>query len=120
MYFGTIASGSSGNCLYVGTDTTHLLIDAGVSCKKILAGLESFGVDGRDIQAILVTHEHSDHICGIGVLSRKFHIPVYSTCKTLYEIQNVKSLGDLSKSHFVGAFFAVTFAITGECVTKTR
>lgn len=100
MYFGTIASGSSGNCLYVGTDTTHLLIDAGVSCKKILAGLESFGVDGRDIQAILVTHEHSDHICGIGVLSRKFHIPVYSTCKTLYEIQNVKSLGDLSKSHF--------------------
>lgn len=100
MNFGTIASGSSGNCLYVGTDSTHLLVDAGVSCKKILAGLESFGIAGQDIQAILVTHEHSDHISGIGVLSRKFHIPVYSTCKTLQEIQRVRSLGDLTKSEF--------------------
>ncbi len=100
MYFGTIASGSSGNCLYVGTETTHLLVDAGVSCKKILEGLKSFGVDGKDIQAILVTHEHSDHISGIGVLSRKFHIPVYATCQTLRALQNVKSLGDLSKSDF--------------------
>ena len=86
--------------LYVGTDSTHILIDAGVSCKKILAGLETFGINGQDIQAILVTHEHSDHISGIGVLSRKFHIPVYATCKTLQEIQKVRSLGDLSKSEF--------------------
>ena len=100
MYFGTIASGSSGNCLYVGTDTTHVLVDAGVSCKRILAGLSSFGIDGKDIQAILVTHEHSDHISGIGVLSRKFHIPVYATCKTVGEIQRCRSLGDLSKSSF--------------------
>lgn len=107
MYFGTIASGSSGNCLYVGTESTHLLIDAGISCKKILAGLESFGISGKDIQAILVTHEHSDHISGIGVLSRKFHIPVYSTGMTLQEIHKAKSLGDLSKSDF--------FAIEPNC-----
>lgn len=100
MYFGTIASGSSGNCLYVGTDTTHVLVDAGISCKRILAGLDSFGVDSRDIQAILVTHEHSDHISGLGVLSRKLNVPVYATHETVLEIHRCKSLGDLSKSEF--------------------
>lgn len=100
MEFGTIASGSSGNCLYVGSKTTHLLIDAGVSCKRILAGLSAFGVDGSEIGAILVTHEHSDHISGIGVLSRKYHIPVYTTHETAQAIQRSRSLGDLSKSSF--------------------
>lgn len=100
MFFGTIASGSSGNCLYVGTKTTHILIDAGVSCKKILAGLDAFGIDGKEIQGILVTHEHSDHIGGIGVLSRKYHLPIYATQKTIDAILNTKSLGDLSKSEF--------------------
>lgn len=100
MYFGTIASGSSGNCLYVGSEQTHLLIDAGVSCKRIVAGLDAFGISGDQIDAILVTHEHSDHISGLGVLSRKFHIPIYATRATLDEIHKVKSLGDLSKSDF--------------------
>lgn len=100
MYFGTIASGSSGNSLYVGTETTHLLVDAGVSCKKIAAGLENFGLVGPDVQAILITHEHIDHIAGIGVLSRKFHIPVYATYQTIAEIQKTTSLGDLSGSEF--------------------
>ena len=64
LKFGTIASGSSGNCLYAGNGETHILIDAGVSCKRIVEGLKSFDLDGKDIQGILVTHEHTDHIAG--------------------------------------------------------
>lgn len=116
MEFGTIASGSSGNCLYVGSGSTHLLIDAGVSCKRVLAGLSAFGVDGSDIQAILVTHEHSDHISGIGVLSRKYHIPVYTTQRTAVAIQRSRSLGDLSRSEFFAIEPGRPFEIGDICV----
>ena len=56
MKFGTIASGSSGNCLYAGNEDTHILIDAGISCKRICEGLKEFELDGKDIQGILITH----------------------------------------------------------------
>ena len=65
MQFSTIASGSSGNCLYAANDDTHILIDAGISKKRIEQGLKSFGTEGTDIDALLVTHEHMDHIQGI-------------------------------------------------------
>ena len=91
MKFGTIASGSSGNCLYAGNGETHILIDAGVSCKRIVEGLKSFDLDGKDIQGILVTHEHTDHIAGLGVLSRKYHIPIYATEKTIAAIERISS-----------------------------
>ena len=74
MQFSTIASGSSGNCLYAANDDTHILIDAGISKKRIEQGLKSFGTEGTDIDALLVTHEHMDHIQGIGVWSRKYHV----------------------------------------------
>ena len=77
MQFSTIASGSSGNCLYAANDDTHILIDAGISKKRIELGLKSFGTEGSDIDALLVTHEHLDHIQGIGVWSRKYHVPIY-------------------------------------------
>ncbi len=67
----SVASGSSGNCIYAGTDTTHLLVDVGISGKRTEAGLNELGVSMRDIDGILVTHEHSDHIAGLGVLARK-------------------------------------------------
>ena len=73
MQFSTIASGSSGNCLYAANDDTHILIDAGIS-ERIEQGLKSFGTEGTDIDALLVTHEHMDHIQGIGVWSRKYHV----------------------------------------------
>ena len=79
----TIASGSSGNCVYVGSDKTHILIDAGVSRKRIMEGLKSANIDIKDISAIFVTHEHSDHIKGLGVISRKDSIPVYSAKGTI-------------------------------------
>ena len=71
MRFCSIASGSSGNCIYVGSDNTHVLVDIGISGKKMETGLNSLELTGRDLDGILITHEHSDHIKGLGVISRK-------------------------------------------------
>ena len=73
----------AGNCLFVESENTKLLIDAGVSLKKIEAGLETLGILPSDLDAILVTHEHSDHIQSLGNLSRKFNLPVYANQETL-------------------------------------
>lgn len=89
----SIASGSSGNCIYIGSDQTHILVDAGISNKRIEAGLNEIGVKGGELNGILITHEHSDHIKGLGVLARKYGIPIYSTKETIEEIGNMKSLG---------------------------
>lgn len=96
----SIASGSSGNCIYVGSDTTHLLVDVGISGKRTVAGLNELGLDGKMVDGILVTHEHTDHIAGIGVLSRKYGLPIYGTGRTLEALQRTKSVGDLSSSEF--------------------
>ena len=95
MRFTSIASGSSGNCIYVGTDATHLLVDVGISGKKTESGLNSIGKTLNMMDGILITHEHSDHICGLGVLSRKYHIPVYATTKTIEAIKSSSSLGKI-------------------------
>ena len=79
LRFATIASGSSGNCIYVGTESTNILIDAGLSGVKIERGLKSLNLDAAAIDAVFVTHEHIDHVNGVGVLSRKFDLPVYAT-----------------------------------------
>ena len=65
----SIASGSSGNCIYVGSDNTHLLVDVGISGKRVEQGLNSLELTGKDIDGILITHEHSDHIKGLGVIA---------------------------------------------------
>ena len=82
LNFCSLYSGSSGNSLFVETENTKVLIDAGMSCKKIEEGLQSIEIDPSSIDAILVTHEHSDHVKGLGTISKKFDIPVYSTQKT--------------------------------------
>ena len=79
MLFCTLFSGSSGNCIFIGTEKDKILIDAGVSASRSVKELEAIGVDIHDIKALLVTHEHSDHISGVGVLSRKYGLPVYAT-----------------------------------------
>jgi phosphoribosyl 1,2-cyclic phosphodiesterase len=96
----TIASGSSGNCIYIGSENTHILIDAGISRKKIDEGLRAADLSLKDITAILVTHEHSDHIKGLGVTSRKDEIPVYSTQGTIDGILSTSTLGELPKELF--------------------
>ena len=89
----SIASGSSGNCIYAGNDNTHLLIDTGISKKRIEEGLHTLGIKGDELNGILITHEHSDHIQGLGVFSRKYGIPIYATRGTIQGIKDYKSLG---------------------------
>ena len=96
----SIASGSSGNCIYVGTEETHLLIDTGVSCKKVNEGLKELGLTGADISAVLVTHEHADHIGGLGVFLRKYKTPVYSAAETIDQIYRAKNIGKLPEGCF--------------------
>ncbi len=100
MRMASIASGSSGNCIYVGTESTHLLVDVGISNKKTEAGLNALALSGRDIDGILVTHEHSDHIQGLGVISRKLGIPIYATPGTIEGIRQSKSLGVIDPALF--------------------
>jgi len=100
MRFLSIASGSSGNCTYVGAEDTHILVDAGISGKKVEAGLNENDLTARDINGILITHEHSDHISGLGVLARRFHIPIYATKETLVEIRKLSSLGKIEDELF--------------------
>ncbi|MBQ4563231.1 MAG: MBL fold metallo-hydrolase [Lachnospiraceae bacterium] len=100
MRFASIASGSSGNCIYTGSDRTHLLIDSGISAKKIDQGLRELGLSGNDVNGILITHEHTDHICGLGVMLRKYHIPVYATERTIRRILNTSTLGAIPRELF--------------------
>lgn len=96
----SIASGSSGNCIFAGSDTTSLLVDAGISGKRVENGLNTIGHTGRDLDGILVTHEHSDHIRGLGVLSRKLQVPIYATKATIEEILSCSSLGKFPEGIF--------------------
>ena len=96
----SIASGSSGNCIYIGTEKTHLLIDAGISGKRVEEGLKDIGIMPKNISGILVTHEHSDHIQGLGVLSRRYQIPIYATVETIAEIINYKQIGIIDQKLF--------------------
>lgn len=95
MNFSILGSGSKGNCVYIESGTTAILIDAGFSGKEIAARMQSIGRRIEDLDAIFVTHEHHDHIQGVGVLSRRCNIPVYSTEGTITGGQQL--LGKLFK-----------------------
>ena len=97
----SIASGSSGNCVYVGSDATHLLVDVGISGKKTESGLEELGISGGDLDGILITHEHADHISGLGVLARKYEIPIYATRGTIEAVRQMKSMGSIDQELWV-------------------
>ena len=80
--FCSLYSGSSGNCSIVQTNKTKILIDAGESAKKITEALKSIDIDPNTINAIVITHEHSDHIKGLGTFSKQYSIPVYANKET--------------------------------------
>ena len=96
----SIASGSSGNCIYVGSDATHLLVDTGISGKRMVSGVESLGIKPSELDGILITHEHSDHISGLGIMARKYEIPIYSTRETYEAIKQDKKIGLLPEGLF--------------------
>lgn len=82
-----LASGSSGNCTFIGTETTRILVDAGLSARRTAERLAEIGERIEDINAICISHEHSDHIGGIRVLHKKYGIPVYANAGTLEVIR---------------------------------
>ncbi len=94
LEFCSLYSGSSGNCLFVHSNGSKILIDCGTSCKKICDGLASIDSSIEDIDAILVTHEHSDHVQGLGMVSKKFNIPVYANFETWNAMEKQKEKMD--------------------------
>ncbi len=118
----SIASGSSGNCIYVGNKNNHILIDAGISRKRIVDGLASIGVAPEMLDAIFVTHEHSDHISGIPMMVKMFGVPIFATGGTLDELCRKDRQNILDKKHLfqlyaeepvaVGDFHITPFAIS--------
>lgn len=80
--FCSLSSGSSGNCQYIETDNIKVLIDAGLSGKRIENLLKDIEVEANTIDCILITHEHTDHIKGAGILSRRYDIPIWANEKT--------------------------------------
>ncbi|MHA1911274.1 MAG: MBL fold metallo-hydrolase [Candidatus Kariarchaeaceae archaeon] len=90
MYFLAIRSGSSGNCIYIASETTKILIDIGLSYKIITQELKKIGVDFNQIDAILITHAHSDHIGTLPIIwSKHKNIPIYASEQT-FEYSNEK------------------------------
>lgn len=83
MRFAVLASGSGGNACYIETERARILVDAGLSCREIVKRLESIGVDARRLDALVITHEHLDHIRGAGPLARRFDLPVFANTATL-------------------------------------
>jgi phosphoribosyl 1,2-cyclic phosphodiesterase len=91
-----LASGSKGNCLLIEGSDGDLLIDVGLTAKETLLRMARAGKKPDNIRAILVTHEHGDHIAGVDVLSRRLNIPIYATKGTLYDFMNYRRISEHS------------------------
>ena len=96
----SIGSGSSGNCIFAGASSANLLIDVGLSCKRTVQGLNTLGLDISEIDAILLTHEHSDHIAGLRVISKKYGIPIYATRGTMEGVMLTPGADEIDRSLF--------------------
>lgn len=92
--FCNLFSGSSGNSTYIESDSTKILIDAGVSCQRITKALASIGVDFDEISAILITHEHIDHTKGLTTIAKKFNTPIYATEKTWSQLASLNVINE--------------------------
>ena len=82
----TLASGSSGNCTVVSDGRVHILIDAGISARRITQGLRALGIEPRHLSGILITHEHADHVNGLPVLCRQAGAPLYTAEDTAFAL----------------------------------
>ncbi|MCM3588160.1 MBL fold metallo-hydrolase [Mesobacillus maritimus] len=117
MHFSVLASGSTGNAIYVETEDQRFLVDAGLSGKQMDALFQQIGREMKSLNGLLVTHEHSDHIKGIGIVARKYNLPIYANEKTwkamdgligevpieqkfTFDMETVKSFGSLDIESF--------------------
>lgn len=87
-----LASGSSGNCILVDSGSARILVDAGISCKRIEGGLISLGVDPASIDAIFITHEHTDHISGLEVFQKRYHRKIFATAGTMKAVEETSKI----------------------------
>lgn len=83
LFITSLNSGSNGNCYYVGNEQEAVLIDAGISCREIERRMERLNLSLHTVKAVFISHEHTDHIRGIGMLAKKYQLPVYITPRTL-------------------------------------
>lgn len=119
MFFCPLYSGSSGNALFVQAGQTRVLIDAGKPGKTLTEALNLIGVEPESLDAILITHEHSDHIAGAGVMARKYHVPVYATEDTWAAMDkkvgavapDLRRTFDKKQDFYLGQLGVVPFAI---------
>ncbi len=100
LFITSLNSGSNGNCYYIGNESEAVLIDAGIPCKEIEKRMKRLDLSIKKIKAVFVSHEHSDHIKGIEVFSKKYQIPVYITATTLI------NTGIRIENHLVTSFKA--------------
>ena len=114
MKFSVLGSSSSGNSSYIEMGNKRFLIDAGFSGKRTIEKLESIDRDISNINGILITHEHSDHVQGLGVLSRKHDIPIYISRQSYYSIK--EKIGKIEDKNLN---FIEQDLIFGECFVKS-
>ena len=117
LSFSVLASGSTGNAFYIATEKEKILVDAGVSGKEMERLLAEVDINPRDLTKLLVTHEHSDHVKGLGILARRYELPVYANEKTwkamegsigkldtgqkfMFNMEETRTFGDLDVESF--------------------
>lgn len=124
----SLASGSKGNSIFIESHDRRLLIDQGISAKQLILRLQECGRRPEDIDAILVTHEHSDHIKGIRVLAKKYRIPVYANSETIMQmhiksaldgVQNVYKF-QTGESFCIGETGIQPFSVSHDAVAPTN
>lgn len=120
--FCSLFSSSRGNCTYIGSRDAGILIDCGVSAKRIAQTLSSLDVDVRSIRAIFITHEHTDHISGLRVFASRHHIPVYASTGTIGALEQMQLCGSFPLSEIsaqgtdVGGICVRPFALSHDAV----
>ncbi|WP_196602298.1 MBL fold metallo-hydrolase [Pectinatus frisingensis] len=117
MHVSVLASGSKGNSIFVEINNTLILVDAGISARRITNSLSDIGVDIRDIEGIVVTHEHRDHVSGLVTLCKKYGLPVYSrlaTFKSMYCIDKLplECLHPIKEKFAIGNLVVEAFNIS--------
>lgn len=115
LYIASLNSGSNGNCYYIGNGTEAILVDAGISCRETERRMELLGLSLETVCALFISHEHSDHIKGVAVLSRKYNIPVYISPGTLTNSQLKLEPGlirtlDVNSTMVIKGFTIVSFS----------
>ncbi len=111
MRFQSFASGSSGNCCYIGTERSHVLVDAGISRKRTAQALKDLDLSLQDLSGLLITHEHSDHISGLPMIMKTTQMPVYATRGTIAAILSGARGSEMDPLRFVEIEADVPFSV---------